>query len=140
MCGRKVKQVADHHIIPWNLSHDDSDSNIMRLCPSCHRKADANFISLIMYGKMDVTYDTHKRATARYTKKYRRNKMLYRLRLLKDTFYRDMAQYNVKTGNVCIFQQWQYRPYKYIDSRVKSYACLSKAASAKGQTTLAGGC
>ena len=136
MCGRKVKMVHDHHIIPWNLSHDDSESNVIRLCPVCHVKADANFISLIMYGKIDVASDTHRRVTARYTKKYQRCKVLYRLHLLKYTFYEDRIRYNTKTGDVCITQHWRCTPYKYIDNSVKSRSQLNKAASAKGQVAL----
>lgn len=28
------------HIIPFNLSHDDSVENLMVLCPTCHKKFD----------------------------------------------------------------------------------------------------
>ncbi|MFX1284514.1 MAG: HNH endonuclease [Promethearchaeota archaeon] len=27
-----------HHIIPYNISHDDSQENILVICPNCHRK------------------------------------------------------------------------------------------------------
>ena len=140
MCSKTVLRIEEHHIIPWYLSQDDSESNIMKVCRSCHSKADASFDNLILRGKMNVSYDTNKRATARYSKKYRRGKALYSLRLLKNAFYQDVLHYNVKTGNIHIVQQWWYRPYNYIDRRIKSHACLSKAASAKGQTTLTGGC
>ena len=136
MCGKKVRQVHDHHIIPWRFSHDDSESNIMRLCPFCHVKADANFISLIMYGEMADASDTEKRISARYAKKYSSGKTLYHFRLLKNTYYRDMVRYNTKTGNVSIIQRWGYNRHKYRDSGVKSRSQLSKAASAKGQVVL----
>jgi len=32
-----------HHIIPWEVSHDDSPSNLIALCPSCHKKADHEY-------------------------------------------------------------------------------------------------
>jgi len=136
MCGKKVKVVHEHHMIPWYLSHDDSDSNIMRLCPKCHKRADVSFDNLILRGKMDVASDTTKRTTARYTKKYRRGKALYHLRLLKNTFYQDIVHYNTKTGTVCIYQRWYYKPYKYRDIRVKSRSQLNNAALAKGQVVL----
>ena len=136
MCGKQVRQVHDHHVIPYRFSQDDSDDNIMRVCPSCHNKADANFVSLIMYREMAVSSKTIKRVQARYTKKYRRNKVLFHLKLQKYTFYRDLLRYNMKTGEVSIHTYWYHQPYKYQDNSIKSHACLSKAASVKGQTRL----
>jgi len=48
MCGKKVLRIIDHHVIPYEFSHDDYEDNIMRLCSSCCRKADANFDSIII--------------------------------------------------------------------------------------------
>jgi len=138
MCGKKVLQVHDHHVIPWWFSQDDSESNIMRLCPSCHKKADSSFDNLILRGKMNVVHDTHKRATARYNKKYMTHKMLFHMILLKRTYYYDMLFYNIKTGNIRVMQWWQYVPNMHICSNVNSRKRLVKAAVLKGQTTLGG--
>lgn len=143
MCGKKVLQVQDHHVIPWYLSHDDSDSNIMRLCRSCHRKADASFNNLILYGKMTVGADTIKRTGDRYVKKYRREKQLYCVTLSKYTRYYDILHYNTKTGVVRIIQRWCYIPNKHISrsiiNHISSRRKMTKAAAVKGQTTLSGG-
>ncbi|MHA1636466.1 MAG: HNH endonuclease [Candidatus Thorarchaeota archaeon] len=44
-CGRKWEspenQFAAHHILPKRLGGPDEDWNLMALCPSCHRKTDA---------------------------------------------------------------------------------------------------
>lgn len=29
-----------HHIVPWRISHDNSDGNLITLCPSCHIKVE----------------------------------------------------------------------------------------------------
>ena len=131
-----VPHVADHHIIPYRFSQDDSESNMMRVCPRCHKKADANFVNLIMYQEMNASSKTKKRTAIRYNKKYRRHKTLFYLKLQKYTYYDDTLQYNMKTGEVNIVTHWRYKPYKYHSLGVKSHACLSKAASEKGQTRL----
>jgi len=139
MCGKEVSQVHDHHIIPWWFSHDDSESNIMRLCASCHRKADSSFDNLILRGKMNVSDDTHKRTGIRYTKKYVKFKQLYYITLCKYTRYHDMLWYNTKTGVVRITQQWYYnkpRSNRYVGSTINIHRRAKKAASSKGQTTL----
>jgi len=137
MCGKKVSLVHDHHVIPWWFLQDDSDSNIMRVCPTCHGKADAGFINFIVRGTVtSARTEMHKRTAARYTKNYRRTKVLFYIKLLKRTFYQDMVRYNVKTGNVFIFTRWSYQPYKYQDTTIKSRAQLDKAALSKGQVTL----
>lgn len=136
MCGKKVLRIDDHHVIPWHFSHDDSDSNIMRLCASCHKKADSNFVSLIMYGKMSGDAETRKRAITRYARTYSRAKLLFYLKLLKYTHYADMLMYNTKTENICIWQYWRYVPYKHRGRRIKSRSCLNRLPLAKGQATL----
>jgi len=43
-CGVSPDQAGTlhvHHIIPWRFSHDDSLENLIALCSSCHKKADA---------------------------------------------------------------------------------------------------
>jgi len=140
MCDKKVLQIQEHHVIPWYLSHDDSDSNIMRLCRSCHKKADARFNNLILYGKMNVTDETHKRIRIRYSKKYRKSKQLYVVTLSKYIHYRDMLWYNTKTGVICINQQWYYAPNsrisRHITNHISSCRKRAKVAAVKGQTTL----
>ena len=136
MHGGMVPQVQDHHVIPYRFSQDDSESNMMRVCPKCHKKADTNFVNLIMYQEMNVSKETTKRTSIRYYKKYQRSKTLFYLKLQKRTYYKDMLRYNIKTGEVNISPNWVYRPYNYRNDSIKSHACLSKAASAKGQTRL----
>lgn len=41
-CGSRHR-VSAHHVIPWRVSHDDSLSNLVTLCGSCHAKADAEY-------------------------------------------------------------------------------------------------
>jgi hypothetical protein len=46
ICGKKgttdvpldALSLQSHHIIPWHISHDDSLSNLITCCLSCHRK------------------------------------------------------------------------------------------------------
>lgn len=141
MCGKLVVQVSDHHVIPWWLSHDDSESNIMRLCSRCHGKADGNFISLILYGKMGISKSTRVRAARRYSERYIKRKQLYSFRLLKHTQYCDRVSYNIKTGVITIKQGWQYFPKKpgHAGSSIGARRRCRKAATAKCQTTLSGG-
>ena len=35
-CGKTETKLDAHHIIPWRISFDDSVSNLISLCPSCH--------------------------------------------------------------------------------------------------------
>ena len=142
MCGKKFSKIDDHHVIPYWFLQDDSESNIMRVCSFCHRKADSSFNNLILRGRIaGVHAEVNKRVTARYEKKYQRAKQLFRLKLLKRTFYRDLMQYNIKTGEISVYSSWRYRSYKYIDRRngvtAKARIRLNKAASNKGQVTLA---
>ena len=142
MCGKKVLQVQDHHIIPWYLSHDDSDSNIMSLCPKCHKKADHSFDNLILRGKINVVDETRKRARIRYNKKYTKGKQLYSAILSKYAYYYDMLIYNTKTGVTRITHQWRYSPNNHISRRITNtvinHRKRAKAAAVKGQTTLDG--
>lgn len=143
MCGKGTIRIHEHHIIPWRFSHDDSESNIMKLCFSCHSKADASFTNLILYGEMNVSKDTTKRVKRRYTKKYIAYKSLHTLRLLKNTFYYDMLYYNIKTGHINILHSWGYdkrrrRPERHIASGINIRKKLKKVASLKGQTSLSG--
>ena len=42
-CGRtprKGQQLHVHHIDPWRNTKDDSEANLIALCPACHKKAD----------------------------------------------------------------------------------------------------
>jgi len=36
-CGKTETKLDAHHIIPWRISYDDSISNLISLCPSCHK-------------------------------------------------------------------------------------------------------
>lgn len=141
MCSKKVLMVHDHHIIPYWFSHDDSESNIMRLCPTCHSRADTNFNSLILRGKIDVSDATDKRAATRYIKKYRRAKMLYHIKLLNCIYYYDLLYYNIKTGSIIITHSWNKARWNKIRNRhvimvAGSRRKMIKAAAVKSQTTL----
>ena len=37
ICGIFPERIEVHHIVPWRLSHDDSEENLMAVCPKCHR-------------------------------------------------------------------------------------------------------
>lgn len=140
MCGKRHMHVQDHHIIPWRFSYDDSESNVIRVCPSCHHKADTNFTNLIMYGEMNISKRTHSRTSRRYIKKYIKYKTLCTIGLSKYTYYQDMMYYNIKTGHINITHSWRYnKSNKHISSNVNSRKRLIKAASVKSQTTLVGG-
>lgn len=137
MCGKAGITLVDHHIIPWWLSHDDSESNVMKLCSKCHGKADGNFISLILYGKTSISKTTRGRVVRRYCKKYIKKKQLYSLRLLKRTRYYDRLAYNTKIDSITITQGWQYFPNKHYTYASKtSRRNLTKAARSTGQVTL----
>lgn len=137
MCGKAGITLVDHHIIPWWLSHDDSENNVMRLCSKCHGKADGNFISLILYGKTSISGTTRRRVGCRYSKKYIKMKQLYSIRLLKRTRYYDTLKYNTKIDSIIITQRWQYFPNKHHTYASKtSRRTLAKAARSTGQITL----
>jgi len=111
----------------------------MRVCPTCHKKADSNFVSLVMYGKMNVGKSSNKRARDRYCKKYRSCKVLYSIKLLKCTWYYDRICYNIKTGYISIVPMWQYaKSNGNVSLNVKNRKSLMRAASVKGQTMLGG--
>lgn len=38
-CGKSGYSV--HHVVPWEWTHNDDESNLSTLCRSCHRKVDA---------------------------------------------------------------------------------------------------
>ena len=40
VCGVFPKRIEVHHIVPWRLSHDDSEENLITLCAPCHRRLD----------------------------------------------------------------------------------------------------
>lgn len=40
ICGIFPKRIEVHHIVPWRLSHDDSEENLMTVCCPCHRHLD----------------------------------------------------------------------------------------------------
>jgi len=137
MCGKKVLMVQDHHIIPWWCSHDDSEDNIMRVCRSCHSKADVNFNNLILRSNMNVGKDTKKRISKRYTRKYVSYKSLYFICLLKNTYYYERLQYNIKTDYITIKCWWRYdKPRRGMCSGINIQMRAKKAALVKGQTTL----
>ena len=39
-----------HHIIPFLTSFNNDESNLITLCPSCHRKEDARIIKILKGG------------------------------------------------------------------------------------------
>ncbi|UYN89886.1 MAG: HNH endonuclease [Anaerolineales bacterium] len=45
VCG-STKRLAVHHVIPWRISHDDSPSNLVTLCNSCHPRVESGLVSL----------------------------------------------------------------------------------------------
>jgi 5-methylcytosine-specific restriction endonuclease McrA len=51
-CGIKGIRLHVHHKIPFLVSFDNSLSNLVTLCPSCHRKVDAQIIKQIKEEKM----------------------------------------------------------------------------------------
>jgi 5-methylcytosine-specific restriction endonuclease McrA len=42
-CGRASVEtvLTTHHMIPWEVTHDDSPENLTTLCRSCHTAVDA---------------------------------------------------------------------------------------------------
>ena len=41
------------HIIPWSLSHDDTEENLQALCPNCHSiKTQKEYMRIIQYKKI----------------------------------------------------------------------------------------
>lgn len=49
MCGRKGKLHA-HHIIPVRISHDNSMSNLVSVCGTCHRKLEKVGFKILQEG------------------------------------------------------------------------------------------
>ena len=50
-CGRKVKKLQIHHIIPQSMKGKDTRENAVGLCPDCHRYWDELSFQGIFYGK-----------------------------------------------------------------------------------------
>jgi 5-methylcytosine-specific restriction endonuclease McrA len=39
-CGKKVKKLQIHHIIPQSMGGPDTEDNAVGLCPNCHQEWD----------------------------------------------------------------------------------------------------
>jgi uncharacterized protein with PIN domain len=50
-CGRKVKKLQIHHIIPQSMKGKDTRENAVGLCPDCHRYWDELSLKGVFYGK-----------------------------------------------------------------------------------------
>lgn len=55
MCGKKGK-ISAHHIVPVKLSKDNSQSNLVSLCDSCHKQLEHVGYSILKSGgsRVDV--------------------------------------------------------------------------------------
>lgn len=49
LCGKKGK-IAAHHIVPIKVSKDNSLSNLVSVCNSCHRKLEAVGLKILQEG------------------------------------------------------------------------------------------
>lgn len=49
MCGCKGK-LAAHHIVPVRVSHNNSLSNLVSLCPKCHKRIEEVGFSILQNG------------------------------------------------------------------------------------------
>jgi uncharacterized protein with PIN domain len=50
-CGKKVKKLQIHHIIPQRMNGKDTRDNAVGLCEDCHRYWDELSFQGIFYGK-----------------------------------------------------------------------------------------
>jgi len=50
-CGKKVKKLQIHHIIPQRMKGKDTRENAVGLCDDCHRYWDELSFEKIFYGK-----------------------------------------------------------------------------------------
>jgi uncharacterized protein with PIN domain len=50
-CGKKVKKLQIHHIIPQRMRGKDTRENAVGLCDDCHRYWDELSFEKIFYGK-----------------------------------------------------------------------------------------
>jgi Restriction endonuclease len=50
-CGKKVKKLQIHHIIPQSMGGSDTRENAVGLCEDCHRHWDKLSFQGIFYGK-----------------------------------------------------------------------------------------
>ena len=50
-CGKKVKKLQIHHIIPQSMGGSDTRENAVGLCEDCHRYWDKLSFQGIFYGK-----------------------------------------------------------------------------------------
>ena len=49
LCGKKTK-LSCHHIVPVRISHDNSMSNLVSVCESCHKKLESIGFTILEKG------------------------------------------------------------------------------------------
>ena len=49
LCGKKGK-LHCHHIVPIKISHDNSMSNLVSVCESCHKKLETIGFTILEHG------------------------------------------------------------------------------------------
>jgi len=54
-CGKKVKKLQIHHIIPQRMKGSDTRENAVGLCEDCHRYWDELSLQGVFYGKRQIT-------------------------------------------------------------------------------------
>lgn len=47
-CGNQKRYLQVHHLIPWEISHDNCHLNLITLCCSCHNLLERKKICLLM--------------------------------------------------------------------------------------------
>jgi len=50
-CGKKVKRLQIHHIVPKRMGGDDIINNAVGLCDECHKYWDELSFQKVFYGK-----------------------------------------------------------------------------------------
>lgn len=65
-CGRASGRLETHHILPYRLSKDNSASNLVPLCRSCHKKIEVATVELENNGVTPATIGWFMRVWLRY--------------------------------------------------------------------------
>jgi hypothetical protein len=75
-CGKKDGNLHGHLIIPWRISFDDSLTNLISLCPSCHTTIEAFWSKIntqnITYGHVEASMNSFDLVQALWCNKIKR--------------------------------------------------------------------
>ena len=107
MCGKR-KARDSHHTIPIIFGGDDSD--IIQVCPVCHRKGDGTFFGFILHPfglpKNYIDPEKHRNRNKIYRKRHIFRRGIYHLTLQPNTALVTNLDFNNNSGSVYVRTDW----------------------------------